>query len=81
MNRDEIVEKLLQQNPKAGSDKIAMYADAFLTYKEANDNIQKNGAICAHPKTGAPIDNPYLRVRQQMQSVLAKIKLKTDGLW
>ena len=83
MNRDEIVAMLRRDNPAAGSDLIAMYADCFLDYKEAADNIAKNGNIVAHPRTGSPIENPYLKVKAAAMNQLRKMgRLKNvGGLW
>jgi len=60
---------------------LVRYADAFLLYLEAEENIRRNGAITAHPRTGAPLENPYLQVRNQASKILASIRLKTEGLW
>lgn len=61
---------------------LHQYADLFVTYREAALNIAKNGAIVAHPKTGAPIENPYLKVRQQTMIDLRKLaRVKADKVW
>ena len=81
MTRDDVLENLRNQNPTRKMDILVMYADMYMDYQEAADNIRENGAVVAHPKTGAPFDNPYMRVRQQMQVALSKIKINTAGLW
>jgi phage terminase small subunit len=55
-----------------------MYADAFAEYREATENIVRNGSLVADPRTGVPIPNPYgpirdraLRKLQTMRSVPA----------
>lgn len=58
-----ILEQLLADNPKAPFDQVSIYADALIKYIEAEANIRKNGSIVAHPRTGAPIDNPYLKIQ------------------
>ena len=68
-------------NPRALASDIAIYADAFLDYREAVMNIEKNGNITLHPRTGAPIENPYIKVKVQAISIIQKIKLKTGDLW
>lgn len=77
----EVLEILRADNPRARAGDLAMYADAFMEYREAQDNIAKNGAIAMHPRTGAPIENPYLRVRNGAAAVLRKFRLVSDKLW
>ena len=56
-----------------------MYASALLLYREAAANIAQNGAICAHPRTGAPMENPYLRVQAHAVGILGKFPtVKSD---
>ena len=81
MTREDVLLILVDNNAGIKRDRIIMYLDAYMDYQEAAENIRKNGAIAAHPKTGAPFDNPYLKVRQQMQSALGKIRINSDGLW
>lgn len=83
MNRDEVISILRRDNPAAGFDIIAMYADCFLDYSEAADNLAKNGNIVAHPRTGSPIENPYIKVKASAMSQLRKLaRLKNVGaLW
>jgi phage terminase small subunit len=52
-----------------------------MDYQQAAANIREHGAVVAHPKTGAPFDNPYLKVRGQMLATLQKMTLITTGLW
>ena len=83
MNRDEVIDALRKSNPSARADDVAMYADCFLDYKEAADNIAKNGNIVAHPRTGSPIENPYIKVKASAMNQLRKITKikKVDALW
>lgn len=81
MSTEEIVAILAKENPRADPGKIRMYADCFVTYQEATRNIEANGAIVIHPRTGAPIENPYLKVRTSAQLVLRKLVLKSGKLW
>jgi hypothetical protein len=55
-------------------DLAAMYADAFCEWHEALENINRNGSVVANPRTGAPIDNPYLRVRDKAFDRLRKMR-------
>jgi phage terminase small subunit len=50
---------------------LRVYFDALGTYLEASKNVRVNGAIVAHPKTGAPIENPYLKVQQSCGKTIA----------
>lgn len=81
IDREKVISILKTENPSAKREKIMMYADAYMDYMEAQKNIRVNGALVAHPKTGAPFDNPYLKIRQQMAASLLKLRLKTDQLW
>ena len=60
---------------------IAMYADLFADYREAQANIEANGTVVYHPKTGAPITNPLLAVRDSAMGRLLKMDLDTGDLW
>lgn len=83
MNRFEVIALLKRDNPSARSDVVSMYADCFLDYKEAADNIAKNGNIVAHPRTGSPIDNPYVKVKASAMNQLRKLAQvkNTAALW
>jgi len=82
--RAESFALLLQHNPKAPLALVNLYADAFAEYSRAMANISELGPIVQHPKTGAPIDNPYLRIRDRNDRAMkdpAFRRLKTDPLW
>ena len=83
MNREEVIGILKRDNPAAGMDLVCMYADCFTDYREAADNIAKNGNIVAHPRTGSPIENPYIKVKAAAMAQLRKMaRLKnTEALW
>lgn len=78
-----IREQIAAENKKAlPSGMIQQYADLFTTYREAALNIARNGAIVQHPKTGQPIENPYLRVRQSTLAELQRFtRVKADAVW
>lgn len=61
MTKEEIIEALVEKNTRR--DMAVMYADAFCEYREASENIDRNGVIVQHPRTANPIDNPYLKIR------------------
>lgn len=82
MTRDEIVAILRAANPPhVRLGEIHLYADAFLEYEAAQANIAEFGTIVFHPRTGAPIENPYCKIRDRAGAVLAKLKLRADPLW
>lgn len=75
----DIAAELAKDNKGASVIQLQMYADALRTYNEAAQNVQKNGAICSHPRTGAPIENPYLKIRAQQSAILQKMpRIKSD---
>lgn len=75
----DIERELAADNPKATALAIRIHADALRTYIEAAGNIRDNGAVCQHPRTGAPIENPYLKIQAQQSAVLAKSRgIKSD---
>lgn len=80
MTKDEIVTALVAKDvPKA---RAVMYADAFLEYREATENIDKNGAIVTHPRNGNPVENPYLVIRDRALKKLDSMrKIPADFLW
>jgi phage terminase small subunit len=80
MTRAEQIAKLREENPYAKAAVLETYVDALATYREAQANIATNGAIVFHPRTGAPIENPYLAVRDRATRVLVAARL-TTSLW
>ena len=80
MTRTEILAILRRDNPGARPDDLAMYADCFANYREAADNISRNGTVVTHPRTGSPIDNPYCKVQAQAMSQLLKLGESVDNV-
>jgi len=77
-----IVERVKAANPDACAVDIMLVADALRLYLEAKQNIDTNGAICAHPRTGAPIENPYLKILAAQGAVIHKFRrLDLSGLF
>ena len=76
----DIETELLRDNPSARLVDIRVFADNLRVYHEASLNIKANGAIVMHPKTGAPIENPYLKVKKQAGDSLSRSskKIKAD---
>ncbi len=82
MTRDEMVKALVADNPRSTRDAIEIYVGAFLEYVEASKNITEHGSIVFHPRTGAPIENPYCKVRASAESRMLKCSLrKPDRVW
>ena len=59
------------RNPDIHEDVLRIFVDALKLYAEASDNIAKNGALCGHPKTGAPMVNPYVGLRDKCARTIA----------
>jgi len=80
---DTVLSILRRDNPKAPEQSLRLYADAFLRYRSAAANVDQFGAVCAHPRTGQPMENPYLRIQHAAAKALEsiKIRLRTDALW
>jgi phage terminase small subunit len=82
MTRNDIISTLRADNPKARADLLAIYADAFIEYLTAQQNIAKNGSIVFHPQTGSPMENPFLAVRDRASKKLQGIRLRVpESLW
>lgn len=82
MSHAQIVATLIADNPRARLADVNLYAESFLQWQEATANVRANGAICAHPRTGQPIPNPYLVVQTAALKNLQRFaRLKTDSLW
>ena len=82
MSAEDIVAALVKRRVSKAT--AVQYADAFAEYREASDNIGKHGAIVKHPRTGNPIRNPYLAVRDGALDKLRKMQnrgLDVDFLW
>ena len=74
---------LKRLNPDARRDDLVQYADVFVIYAEAAANIAKHGAIVAHPRTGNPIDNPYLKIQAAAMKQLKTLRRVSEHeeLW
>jgi phage terminase small subunit len=79
-DRAEVLRRLLANGNDP--DVAQLYADAFCEYHEAQENISRNGAVCANPRTGAPLENPYLKVRDKARAQLVRLRsVRSAGLW
>jgi phage terminase small subunit len=72
LSKDEVIAALRARG--AAADRAAQYADVFMTYREAQRNIDQNGAVVAHPRTGAPLENPYLKIRDRALTQLRRLR-------
>ena len=78
--RDEVIDTLVGRG--VTRDRATMYAAAYATFHEADANITANGAVVAHPRTGAPLENPYLRIRDKALAALKRMySYDVTGLW
>lgn len=74
MDKIKIIDLLRSENKRANEIDLEVMANAILIYTEASNNIAKNGSIVLHPRTGSPIENPYLKVQYQQSSILLKYR-------
>ena len=82
MTRTEVLAALLAENGNRRTDDCAIYATAFSEYQEAASRIVDNGTVVSHPRTGAPIDNPYLKIRAAAERTMRACKIRVPaGLW
>ena len=71
---DEAITELAKDNPRAKAGPLRMYAETAMTYAEASESVKRLGAVVVHPKTGAPMENPYLRIRERQVAIMLKIR-------
>lgn len=82
VSKQEAIAALREANPSAKAQDLELYANAWMDYQTAQANIDEHGTIVFHPKTGAPIENPFFKIRAAAAAQLQKIpRLKTDALW
>jgi phage terminase small subunit len=82
MTHAQVVASLIADNPRAKLAEVNLYAESFQQWQEATANIREHGAICAHPRTGQPMPNPYLVVQTAALKNLQRFaRLTTDSLW
>jgi hypothetical protein len=71
----DILGELVRDNPSVSRIILRIYLDALQGYLEAAENVEKNGRVCFHPRTGSPIENPYLRILNEQGKVLRGMQL------
>jgi hypothetical protein len=60
-------------------DELRVYRDALFLYNEASENLTKFGAVTAHPKTGQPMVNPYLEIRDRCGRTITSFHKANPG--
>ena len=78
---DAVMGCLRAENPRSTEQDIRLYAAFFLDFREAEANIREHGALIIHPRTAAPIENPYGKIKAQASASLRRIRMKTETLW
>lgn len=82
MTKEEQISSLAADNPRAPREVLDVYVTALAEYRAADANIAELGTVVAHPRTGAPIDNPMMRVRDAALRRMRACKLRrTDSVW
>ena len=80
LSHADVVAGLVKRGTRG--DIAVQYADAFCEYRDAMANIRANGTIVAHPRTLAPIENPYLAVRDRALKTLQRMRsVRAEFLW
>ena len=75
MGKINTLEELRKDNKSARLVDLNVFANALQLYCQATINIQANGAICAHPRTGTPMENPYLNIQMKYGAIIKKMRL------
>jgi len=76
----QMIQQLIEHGVRI--DQANQYGDAFLEYMKATRNIDEFGVIIKHPRTGNPIENPYLAIRDRALKKLQSMRnIKADYLW
>lgn len=79
MGKIDLVAELRKDNPLSRLIDLQIFAGALESYHQAAKNIQENGVIVLHPRTGAPIDNPYFKVQSSQIAIISKYpRIKSD---
>lgn len=74
MGEINVLAELRKDNAGKKDTDLQIYADAMRIYAEASKNVKENGAICAHPRTGTPLENPYLKVMGAQGKILSAMR-------
>jgi len=71
-DRESIIAHLIARGTRR--DRAVLYADTFLEYRAAQANVIEFGTIVANPRTGQPIENPMIKIRDRAFKRLMLIK-------
>ena len=63
-------------NPKIPENIMNIYLDMESSYINAQNNIKEFGEVTSHPRTGEPMANPYLSVREKASKQMIAIQHK-----
>jgi P27 family predicted phage terminase small subunit len=55
------------------TDLLAMYCEAYAEWRDAMDQLEKYGKIVKSPKSGYPVPNPYVAIRNTSESTMRSI--------
>jgi hypothetical protein len=77
--REEIIAALVENG--MGRDRATLYCDSFLEYREATANFTEHGTIVQHPRTGNPIENRYLAIRDRAAKPSKLRSVQAEFLW
>jgi phage terminase small subunit len=77
---DEVTAELRRLNPLAKEMRIAIAANLISDYRAAAENIRANGTIVLHPRTGEPIANPYIAIRDRAAKQLLELRLDCGSM-
>lgn len=83
VNLNSLRRWLAEENPRAPVGEVEQYAHQMLSYYEAAVSVLVLGAVVAHPRTAAPMENPHLKVRTASLSAMGKLRRvkRTDIAW
>lgn len=81
MTREWVIATLRRANPNARLQDLSLYASHFCDFAQADANVLRNGGITLHPRSGAPIKNPYLDQKEKATKALTGFRLHTEELW
>ena len=80
LSKVEIVNYLVAKGFRA--DIATIYADQFISYRYATKKIEEDGLMVNHPRTGNPMENPYVAIRTKTIPILEKLGNEhCEALW
>jgi phage terminase small subunit len=78
-----LAKAMLEKANPGRADLVHLYLDQFMAYIEANDQLAAAGSVITDPKSGQPVQNPYLIARQAARRAMLEMRQVkgTGGLW